>query len=764
MAAEQADAQARVERLVSQLRASLAEQQADPDNPIPCYNSGLLYSQLGDFPAAVRSYRLAVERKPSFFQGYYNLGLALSAQGLWSDAEQAYRQGLRHNDTDAECWGNLGGVYEQLGRGNDALECYKRALAINPAEWQVRVHMGRIYYDRGELERAREMFEAAVVVNEQDAEAWNALGLVQFHQDLLPEAQQSYLKALQVNNGMAQAWNNLGNLFARLGNPAAAEQAYRDGTQHDPDDPDIWYNLGEFYLGQDHPDTERCLRRAVELTPQDLEAWQLLRRWYQRHPNPIPWKTALLALVAALPQDRALLRELALVHERLGEQQEALDRLRQVLALDPHDEGSRLLATRIYLKQGLLQEAFRHMGQVQSATQEVLELWKHLGQRLMHHDQPEKAETCFITVVAHQPWASDLWQVLGDLAYRREQWTVAYERFGRASDMNRNDTSVWWPLAQRFLAAKDPVRAADCLDHLADLWAHLPGQWEAYFPAFQAAGRAGPFLERLESLMRQGLLPEQGWLELARLYDLAGMGEKASACLRKVEGTAGELERRRMLARQCLERQDGQAALEHLKHLAAHAERDPGYWTLVGDAEYLVGNLAAALKAYEKAAALDPQDFRARFKIGNIRFRQGHFQHAEQAFREAAALHPEESKIWYNLACSLAEQSQWGAARDGFERALALDRRFAQAWNWLGTMHLRQGSTLLARRCYVRCVAVNRSSGTGWHNLGMLYRHLGQEERAVLCLARAATLGGAPPGAGAAPVKLFFDRDPRQGA
>jgi tetratricopeptide (TPR) repeat protein len=776
-------------RLIQALRQALTEQAEDPANAMPAYNAGLIYAQLGDVEAAEKSYRDAVDRNPSFFQAYYNLALVYSSTGRWEDAAQAYRQGLQSNGSDPEGWANLGAAYERLGRDDDALASYAKAVELNPQETQARVRIGQIHSRRGEWSRARKVFEMATTVNDQDWEAWNGLGLVQFHQNEIEVARGSYLKCLQIHDGCAEAYNNLGNLFARIGDAHAAERAYRDAAQRSPKDPDILYNLGEFLFSERHPDCERILRRVVELNPDDFDAWDLLRRWYPAHPDYPAWRKALDVLLNRNPNHVDLLRELAGVSEHQNDMPGALEALRRVVELAPKDEDAHLFITRIHLRQGLVLEAFRHISIVERTDQETLVLWKHIGQRLQHHGHLDNAETCYLKVVANRELEVDLWQALGEIAFGRSDWEVAFERFAKAEPVTRNNWAVWKPLADRFLEVNQPTRAAQCLDYLSDLWFHLPEQWRYALGVWRTGGRARVFLERLEGILDQGGATGRLWREMARLWEEEGFKDQARACLERAlnkraklkpgevepdplpvekapstgpelrTATTGELLHS---ARMALEQGDPEGALSHLKQVSSVDQTQSDYWMLWGEASYVLGKLSDARTSFQKAVGLDPKLFRGWFKLGNVLYREKRTVEAEQAFTKGSLLEPKEPKVWYNLGIAQAELKKMEVAQDSFRRALALHWRFSQAWNWLGIVHVNKKEMRLARRCFLRCIATQRRSATGWFNLGNLYLSTGRIPEGERCLAEAERLGGAVAGEGVVPVKLFHTRDPRQ--
>jgi tetratricopeptide (TPR) repeat protein len=783
----------REQRLVQALRQALQEQQQDPANPMPAYNCGLIFTQLGDLEGAEASYRAAVDRNPAFFQAYYNLALVCSAQGRWDEAALAYRQGLQHNGADPEGWANLGAAYERLGKDDDALTAYQRALELNPQESQARVRIGQIHCRRGAWSNALTIFDAATTLNEQDWEAWNGLGLVHYHQGQQDLARAAYLKCLAINDQCAEAYSNLGNVFSKTGDLESAERAYRDAAQRAPKDADILFNLGELLFNQRNPDCERVLRRVVELRPDDYDAWELLRRWYPGHPDYPAWRRALETLLTQRPQDVELLRELAGVAERLNDLTTTLDALRRLVELDRADQDAHLFITRVHLKQDLLLEAYRHITLVDRVDAETLALWKHIGQRLQHHGHLEEAETCYLKVVAHRELEVDLWQALGEMAYGRGDWEVAYERYAKAEPVTRNNWSLWKPLADRFLEANQPTRATQCLDFLADLWPHLPDRWRYGLGVWRTSGRARVFVEKLEAMLDEADATPRLWRELARLWEEEGAQDRARACLARARRGKALAEGETLdplpplapepiaepaapadtpagilsVARAALEQGDPEGALEHLKRWVTvdSSGTDPSraeYFMLRGEAAYILGRLSEARDAFQNAVALDPKLFRGWFKLGNVLFREQRIMEAEHAFAKGTLLEPNEPKVWYNLGVAQADLKRMESAQDSFRRALALQRRFSAAWNWLGIVHMHRDELRLARRCFLRCIATQRRSANGWFNLGMLYQRLGRTAESERCLAEAEKLGGAVASEGVVPVKLFSTRDPRE--
>jgi tetratricopeptide (TPR) repeat protein len=557
----------------------------------------------------------------------------------------------------------------------------------------------------------------------------------------------------------------------------------------DGKDPDIWFNLGEFYFQRGHRDAERCLWQSVELNRDDLEAWDLLRRWYQGHPNPQRLHAVLRVLALARPQDVLLQHELALAAEAHRDFALAQQTYRRLVERDPADPAAHLGLVRVYLKQGQVQEAYRHLGQVQESlpepTAEVLDQWVHLGHRLRHHGRRDEAETCFRRALEHRPHEPELAQYLGEIALEREQWLEAFQWFERAGEVSRNDRHVWIPLMRRFFAEQDYAHAAACLDHLEELAQYLPGLWIEFDEVYGQAGRSEELRGRLARWLELGLVAGEHWEQLARLYERAGDEPHAAACRARVpSGVAADglpadgaprdavfLEVQRpgpelpgepaepvapasaapAGARAPELPVEPDAAPEEPPPVAQAAsprlepparDGDAEYWIGQSETHLREGRLKDAMASLHRAVSLDLPRFRAWFRIGGLFYALGQLDEAEAAFARATALNGAEAKGWYNLGLCQAERGRLVPAGKSFQHALKCDRRFAKAWDWLGLLHFHAGEHPQARRCFVRCLAVGRDSANAWHNLGMLYRAMGQEEQSARCLAEAQRLGG----------------------
>jgi hypothetical protein len=87
----------------------------------------------GDWAAAARHYRKALQHMPGASAVWVQFGHALKESGDPAAAEEAYRESLRRDPDVADTWLQLGHLLKIRGRKDEAVAAYQHALALDPA-------------------------------------------------------------------------------------------------------------------------------------------------------------------------------------------------------------------------------------------------------------------------------------------------------------------------------------------------------------------------------------------------------------------------------------------------------------------------------------------------------------------------------------------------------------------------------------------------------------------------------------------------------
>ncbi|MXZ12727.1 MAG: tetratricopeptide repeat protein [Candidatus Dadabacteria bacterium] len=113
----------------------------------------LIHSK-GGSEEALAAARIAVKKRPLYYNSHNVLGLALSKLGRYDEAEEHLRRAIELNPRYAPAFLNLGEGFRVRGRYGEALEAYLAAVRIDPDYPLPYVGMGYVFF---ELERYDEV-------------------------------------------------------------------------------------------------------------------------------------------------------------------------------------------------------------------------------------------------------------------------------------------------------------------------------------------------------------------------------------------------------------------------------------------------------------------------------------------------------------------------------------------------------------------------------------------------------------------------------
>ena len=136
-----------------------------------------------------------------------------------------------------------------------------------------------------------------------------------------------------------------------------------------------------------------------------------------------------------------------------------------------------------------------------------------------------------------------------------------------------------------------------------------------------------------------------------------------------------------------------------------------------GMANERTGNYPAAVKAYERGLAVEPDNVELLNSLGFALFQQGKSQEAMVALEKAVAIDPKHWKSHNNLALAAIDLGELEVAEAHYRESVAIKPQPA-IYNDLGFVLERQGLTDEATRAYRMAIELDPGSATAHYNLG----------------------------------------------
>ena len=324
-------------------RLEAAVRRSEPQSAYFHFELGEAYLKAGLVTDAVRAFRTAVAKEPSFLAAQKSLGLALLLTGDHAAAAQATEQALTQEPQNAEIHNTL----------------------------------GEIRYREKKLEAAERHFRDAIRLDPDLPQAHNNLGATRLLAKDSAGAEASFREAVRIQPDFAAARTNLAQV--RGGGGEAGRT--KDATETDA------APIEELVARAESAEQENDLAEAARLYERILEQrpdWAAVKLnlglvYYsqQRYPEAV---RILSQVVEQEPELRSAMLFLGASYYNLDRYAEAVPLLEQYLALEPASEEARpFLAASYYALNEYEASALQYLLQI-SLTPDNAALYFHLGE------------------------------------------------------------------------------------------------------------------------------------------------------------------------------------------------------------------------------------------------------------------------------------------------------------------------------------------------------------------------------------------------
>lgn len=230
--------------------------------------------QAGQFPAAEKSCRLALQQHGDFPALQLLLGAALEGQGKLLLALQAFEQALQAPGAEHHVWSAKASVLVKLGHLQEAIETLCQAIEENPRVPELLSNLGAVYEQLQQFPHALEAYRQALLIEPTHPAALISMTavLVKLGQHALAVEQGRIAASLLPPN--ADLFNNLAEAYIQMKRFPEALEVCNQALQHMPAHAALRFKQGLLlsYL-QRFEEARTALSRAQIINPDVIKEY-----------------------------------------------------------------------------------------------------------------------------------------------------------------------------------------------------------------------------------------------------------------------------------------------------------------------------------------------------------------------------------------------------------------------------------------------------------------------------------------------------------
>lgn len=724
------------QQLNDNLKLLEATAKQNPSLPNTYYYMGRIYDLEGNFDKAIESYKKSQELDNQEAGLYRELGWAYLNTGrddLIEPARATFQQGLDLAQRQAqESRDYAASLVAQnvplLGR-----VWQNRAQNLDNVTDDLKYGLARIFFEKG-------LREGNQIGNPFD----RVVRWAQQKKTSLEEARDRLVDVISARPNFADPYLYLGQTMELLGEGDAASQynKAKDLAKNDPNKELAFaQSLASFYLRQGRVnEAVSQYNDYVHRYPNSFLGHQLLARLYvdigQFEKGLSEAQNAL--KIAPNAPTQANLADAYLVQGRaligLKRPNEALSSIDQSLKLKPDNLDARFYRGNALYDLGRFEEARQEYNFILKVDNNTYpEAHYRLGVLYMDKlNDPKSAHEQLETAIRLNPGLSDAHLRLGEL-YSRDNSTLdqAINAYTDAIKYNGNNATAYY-YRGLLLENKDKLVEAEAdFRRALELQPGLVNARQHLGLVLLREGKGTEALQEIQTAATQDRSSSEIQTNLADIYRLGGDYNKAVSIYTealRLKATNQDALYGRALAFYNLTRYD--AGIADADRLVTLNPKYPGALVLDGKYQTQTGRLDEALKSFEQARQLNPNDAEVYTGLGVIYMQRSQPDLAFNSFNQAVQLDPNEIDAHFWLGALYNGQSQRDKAIAEYEKTVQLKPDWALAWRYLGDQYAAKGDFDTAIQKYNIAIQKSDKQIEAFYQRGNAYRAKGQRQQA----------------------------------
>lgn len=579
----------------------------------------------GDAAAARESLEEADKRAPGHPEALFAHAQIQQALGDASGALARLEQALAKAPEVAEYWVTKGELLSALGRKAAALAAYDKALSLAPLNVPARLAVIQGNIDAGDLGQAETGLKILRAAAPHHLIGMYLEALLDFRRQRYQDAYARLQPVLRGAPDARQARLLAGAVSSVLGKQEEALNHLNQVLQGDPGNALANKLVATTLLRLGQTDKAKAVVDAIDSDADDPGLSMLRGQVALRSGDYAGARAQLTKAVSQGARDPGVFLDLASSEERLGDTSAMLDALSKAAALDKSSTGADMLLINAHLKDRRYDEAFKVADGL--ARKQVSPALPHNVRGVIHSARRDfgQARASFEKALEIDPQFLDAANNLAYLDIQARDFKSARARFEQVLKHAPNDSRAWLALAKIATVQRDEAGVREYLEKAKRADTKNVDARQLLVRYWLGKNNTGFALqEAREALAATG---EPGFHELIGLA-LAQQGDKPGA-------------------------------LEAFERWAHDKPDSAQALTRLGQAQALLGRRKEALRALDRAIALQPEHFAALASKMSILAEDGRPNESIKLAQTLQSRYPNQVIGYIGEADALAARKQW---------------------------------------------------------------------------------------------------------
>ena len=203
------------------------------------------------------------------------------SNGYYKRALIYLEKGLTEDPKDIDLLQDAAFCYEQIDKPDTAIGYYNRIIDVDAYSLESWFNLGLAYYNQENYQLALDAFDFVTVIDETDLGGWLQKGNTLFHLNRFQESLECYRRceATVAYPDLLQIF--MGECYEKLDDYTNAQKCYERALEINPQNSEAWSGLGICGLELDTPEKSiEYLRKSLDLDAENFETWVYLAEAY----------------------------------------------------------------------------------------------------------------------------------------------------------------------------------------------------------------------------------------------------------------------------------------------------------------------------------------------------------------------------------------------------------------------------------------------------------------------------------------------------